>query len=72
MHLGLERGREIRGIFAAEGGENPTNFYFFFTPRYMKRDVSVNQPSGFEIYTRRFRLNVNANFIVKNGNLVFQ
>jgi len=43
MHLGLERGREIRGIFAAFGGENPTNFYSFFTTRYMKRDVSVNQ-----------------------------
>ncbi len=43
MHLDLGGGREIRGIFAAEGGENPTNFYFFFTPRYMKRDVSVNQ-----------------------------
>ncbi len=43
MHLGLEKGREIRGIFATEGGENPTNFYFFFTPRYMKCDMSVNQ-----------------------------
>jgi len=34
---------KIRGMFAASGGEHPTNFYSLFTPKYMKHDVSINQ-----------------------------